>query len=415
MLTAYDIFSNCEMEVMRLSLPKIVVLGAGYGSLMTLKGLQKELHYNEAEIVLIAPHSYHYITTKLHEPAAGTLKDQNVQVELSTIINTERIQVIQQHVKKIDVERKQVHLENNNSISFDYLVVGLGSSPETFGIKGLLEHAFFIRDIDSAQTIRSHMEKMFSSYAQDQSEEFLTIVVGGAGLTGVEYIGELVERIPELCLKFNIHAHQIRILNIEAMSNILAGFDDDLIEYARNFLEKHGVRFLINSPIEECTSEGVILKGGQVIKAKTVIWTGGIRGHRVVEESALETVRGRVKVDEHLRAQGREDIFIVGDCSLVFDEEHRPYPPTAQIATMQGLYLGKQLPMILRKGELKPFSFKPKGTIASLGGREAVGFIGSKKVYGRIASLLKKAIDARWLFLLGGIPLIIRKEVLKKR
>lgn len=402
------------MEVMRLGLPKIVVLGAGYGSLMTLKRLQKELHYNEAEICFINPYSYHYITTKLHEPAAGTLKDGRVQVELSTLVNLNRVHFIQDRVSKIDINEKQIYLENEKPISYDYVVIGLGSSPETFGIKGLLDHAYFIRDMQSVQSLRSHIEAMFSSYKTDPKEEFLTFVIGGGGLTGIEYIGELVERIPVLCKEFDISADRVKILNIEAMPNILAGFDTELVEYARNFLEKKGVQFLVSSPIETCTEDGVTLKGGREIRSKTVIWTGGVRGHHIVENSGLETVRGRVKVDEYLRSYDGEGVFVVGDCSVVFDEDQRPYPPSAQLATMQGIYLGAQLPTILRHGEVKPFTFKPKGTIASLGRKEAVGFIGSKKVYGRLASLLKTGIDLRWLFLLGGISLIVKKEILQK-
>lgn len=399
---------------MRLSLPKIVVLGAGYGGLMTLKRLQKELHYNEAEIILVNPNSYHYITTKLHEPAAGTAHLRYARVELAEVVNLKRVQFIQDQVNKIDIKGKQVHLGNGKLLSYDYLVIGIGSSPETFGISGLYENAFFIRDINSVCALRKHMEKMFACYSTDKKEELLTVVVGGAGLTGVEYIGELVERIPVLCNKLDIPLEKVRIINIEALPSILPGFDDDQVNYAKGILEKKGVKFLVSSPVEECTEYGVILKGGEQIRAATVIWTGGIRGNRIVEESELETVRGRVKVDEFLKAPGREDVFVLGDCSLVFNEEDRPYPPTAQIATMQGIYLGNQLPLLLRKGRMDPFVFKPKGTIASLGKGEAVGFIGSKKFKGRVASLLKYVVDVRWLYLLGGISLIIRKEILKK-
>src|SRR5690606_41627591 len=111
--------------------------------------------------------------------------------------------------------------------------------------------------------------------------------------------------------------------------------------------------------------DGVVLKGGEEIKAATVGWTGGVRGNHVIEEAGFETMRGRVKVDEYLRAPGYEDVFVVGDCSLVFNDEGRPYPPTAQIASQQGENVAKNLVALLPGGRTEPFRFDLKGPLAS--------------------------------------------------
>lgn len=393
-----------------MSVPKIVILGAGYGGLMTAKGLQKELNYNEAEVTLVNQHSYHYITTKLHEPAAGTSHHDHARLSIASVINTKKINFVQDRVTAIKLQEKEVHLENHTEpLSYDYLVIGLGSAPETFGIKGLLENAFFIRNIDSVRMIREHMEYMFARYQNEKKEELITIVVGGAGFTGIEYVGELVDRMPELCREYDIPLEKVRIINVEAAPTVLPGFDKELVDYAVKYLESKGVEFLINTPIEECTPDSVILKGGKEIKAATVVWTGGVRGNKLVEESGLETMRGRVKVDEYLRAPGHDNVFVVGDSSLVFNEDERPYPPTAQMATQQGQTLGKNLAALIRGGEMEPFKYMPKGTVASLGRKEAIGVVGDKKMAGGTASFMKKLIDLRWLFLLGGISLVLRK------
>jgi NADH dehydrogenase len=392
-----------------MSVPKIVILGAGYGGLMTAKGLQKELGYNEAEVTLVNQHSYHYITTKLHEPAAGTSHHDHARLSIASVINTKKVKFIQDRVTAIKLNEKEVHLENGEPLKYDYLVIALGSAPETFGIKGLLENAFFIRNIDSVRMIREHIEYMFSRYQNEKKEELITIVVGGAGFTGIEFVGELVDRMPELCREYDIPLEKVRIINVEAAPTVLPGFDKDLVDYAVRYLENKGVKFFINTPIEECTTEGVILKGGQEIKAATVVWTGGVRGNKVVEESGIETMRGRVKVDEYLRAPGHDNVFVIGDSSLVFNEEGRPYPPTAQIATQQGQHLGKNLAVLIRGGQMQPFEYKPKGTVASLGRKEAIGIVGNKKYMGGFAAFLKKVIDLRWLFLLGGVSLVLRK------
>jgi NADH:ubiquinone reductase (H+-translocating) len=392
-----------------MSVPKIVILGAGYGGLMTAKGLQKELNYNEAEIVLVNQNPYHYMTTKLHEPAAGTSHPDHARLDIRSVINERKVKFIQDRVTNIKLDEKKVVLENNEPLSYDHLVIGLGSAPETFGIKGLLENAFFIRNINSVRVIREHMEYMFARYQVEKRDDLITIIVGGAGFTGIEYVGELVDRMPELCHEYDIPREKVRIVNVEAAPTVLPGFDKELVEYAVKYLESKGVEFIINTPIEECTKDGVILKGGQEIKAATVVWTGGVRGNKLVEESGIETMRGRVKVDEYLRAPGYDNVYILGDSSLVFNDEGRPYPPTAQLAMQQGITLGKNLASLIRGGQMEPFKFEPKGTVASLGRKEAIGIVGTKKLFGGTAAFMKKVIDLRWLFMLGGISLVLRK------
>ncbi|TCS96895.1 NAD(P)/FAD-dependent oxidoreductase [Hazenella coriacea] len=393
-----------------MSVPKIVILGGGYGGLMTAKGLQKELNYNEAEVTLVNQNSYHYITTKLHEPAAGTAHHDHARLAISSVINTDKVRFVQDKVTAIKLEEKEIQLENHEPLQYDYLVIGLGSAPETFGIRGLLENAFFIRNINGVRMIREHMEYMFSRYQNEKKEELITIVVGGAGFTGIEYVGELVDRMPELCREYDIPLEKVRIINVEAAPTVLPGFDTELVDYAVKYLESKGVEFLISTPIEECMEDGVILKGGREIKAATVVWTGGVRGNKLVEDSGIETMRGRVKVDEFLHAPGHDDVFVLGDSALVINEEiNRPYPPTAQISTQQGQLLGKNLVAKIRGGEMKSFKYMPKGTVASLGRKEAIGFVGTKKYYGAKAALLKKLIDLRWLYLLGGVSLVLRK------
>ncbi|MBD1370903.1 NAD(P)/FAD-dependent oxidoreductase [Hazenella sp. IB182357] len=393
-----------------MSTPKIVILGAGYGGLMSAKGLQKELNYNEAEITLVSNHSYHYITTKLHEPAAGTSHHDHARIPVQSVINTKRVKFVQDRVTAIKTNEKAVHLESGKTLAYDYLVVGIGSAPETFGIKGLLENAFFIRNIDGVRVLREHMEYSFAKYQTEKKDDLITIVVGGCGFTGIEYVGELVDRMPSLCREYDIPLEKVRIVNVEAAPTVLPGFDKDLVDYAVKYLESKGVEFLLSTPIEECTEQGVMLKGGQEIKAATVVWTGGVRGNKMVEEAGIETMRGRVKVDEFLHAPGFDNVFILGDSSLVFPADgERPYPPTAQMATQQGQALAKNLSAKIRGREMKPFKYEAKGTVASLGSKEAIGMVGNRKLMGGSASFMKKIIDMRWLFLLGGISLVIRK------
>lgn len=393
-----------------MGIPKIVILGAGYGGLVTALRLQKKLHYNEANITLVNKHGYHYITTELHQPAAGTMHHDQARINIDELIDTNKINFIEDTVVEIKRDEKEVILENGK-LSYDYLVIGLGSEPETFGIKGLKEYAFSIRSIDSVRQIKEHIEYQFAKYKNDPTrEDYLTFVVGGAGFTGIEFVGELADRIPSLCQEFDVEREKVRIINIEAAPTILPGFDPELVDYATEVLTNKGVEFKINTPIQECTPEGVILATGEEIKSTTVIWTGGVRGNSLVEQAGFEAMRGRVKVDPFLRAPGHEDVFVVGDCSLIINEQsNRPYPPTAQMAVQQGEVCAQNLIASIRGGELQAFKPDIKGSVASLGRGEAIGVIGSRKVSGTSAAIMKKIIDLRYLFIIGGLSLVLRK------
>ncbi len=392
--------------------PKIVILGAGYGGMMTASRLSKQLGTNDAEIILVNKHNYHYQTTWLHEPAAGTLHHDRTRMRIDSVIDTNKVKFMKDVVVEIKTAEKKVVLESG-VIEYDYLVVGLGAEPETFGIPGVAEHAFSIRSVNSVRQIREHIEYMFASYnnSEVKQDELLTFIVAGAGFTGIEFIGELTERVPELCKEYDIDRKKVRLLSIEAAPSALPGFDPELVDYAMNLLESRGVEFKISTPIKEVTTEGVMLASGEEIKSKTIVWTTGVRGSAIIEKSGFEAMRGRIKVDSDMRAPGHKDVFIIGDCALIINEEaNRPYPPTAQIAIQQSYTVAKNIKALI-SGSNQMEAFKPeiKGTVASLGGKEAIGIVGSKKLFGSSASTMKKIIDNRYLFLLGGIPLVMKK------
>jgi NADH dehydrogenase len=390
-------------------IPRIVILGAGYGGIVTAIRLQKELNYNEADVTLVNKHDYHYITTHLHMPAAGTDNPENARVDILKLIDEFKVDFVKSTVTQIRPHEKKVILEDG-TLSFDYLVIGLGGEPETFGIPGLKEHAMNIRSINSVRLIREHIEYQFAKFKREpHRKEYLTFVVGGAGFTGIEFIGELADRIPELCKEFDVDPSWVKIYNVEAAPSMLPGFDPELVEYGMKVLQQKGVTFKIGVAIKECTPEGVLLAGDEFIKSTTVIWTGGIRGNHILEDAGFETMRGRIKVDEYLRSPQFENIYIVGDCSIVMNDEGKPFPPTAQIATQQGEACAHNLIASIRNSQPKPFLFSNKGVVASLGKGEAIGIVGSRKLRGNTAAIMKKVVDMRYLYIIGGIPLVIRK------
>src|SRR5690625_4078763 len=397
--------------------PKIVVLGAGYAGLKTTRELTKMLSPEEADIVLVNKHNYHYETTWLHEVAAGTINPNQARFMISDVINPNRVRLIYDEVVNVNKEDQRVILENGE-ITYDYLVIALGFESNTFGIKGMEENAFAILDIDSSRLIREHLELQFAKYnsEEDVDDSALTILVGGAGFTGIEFVGELAERVPQLCRKYDIDRSKVKIINVEAMPSILPMFDKDLVAYAMKSLEDRGIEFRLGAAIKECTKDSFIIgEENEEIKAGTIVWTGGVTGSSVLSKSGFEITRGKVTVDGDLRAPGYDNIFILGDCAWVMDEENdRPFPPTAQAALQHGETCERNIRALLHNEPLETFTFDDKGTVASLGVNDGIANIFSNtQLKGKPAAAMKKVVDNRSLFLLGGTKVLLKKGKLR--
>ncbi|MFP3727073.1 NAD(P)/FAD-dependent oxidoreductase [Priestia filamentosa] len=388
---------------------EIVILGAGYAGILSAINLQKRITSKEANITLVNKNDYHYFTTELHQPAAGTFPKEKTKVLITDLISPSRVNIEQDEVVEIKTKDQTVVLKNKE-IKYDYLIVSLGSESETFGIPGLKEYAYGKWTYNGALSLREHIEEKFKNYNGDTKD--VSIVVGGAGFTGIEFVSEIADRIPALCKQYNVPRESVKLVCVEAAPTVLPGFDEKLVNYGVKKLEKKGVQFIIGTPIKECYSNGVLLADGKEIKAETVVWAAGVRGNAVIEKSGFENTRGRVAVNKHLQAPGYNNVFIAGDCSLIMNEStQRPYPPTAQIAMQMGPLLAKNLAQMIKGNteDLKTFKPSIKGTVASLGRKDAIGVVGNIKVYGRLASYVKKAIDLRYLLIIGGVGLALKK------
>ncbi|UOF90312.1 NAD(P)/FAD-dependent oxidoreductase [Fodinisporobacter ferrooxydans] len=384
----------------------ILILGGGYGGLLSALTAREYLTADEAAITLVNRVPSHQIITELHRLAAGTLSEKAVALPLDKLLRGKNINLKIGTVQEITPNEHSVSLADGSKLTYDLLVVALGSETAFFGIPGLQEHSFVLKSIHDANRIREHIEARIKDYSKTKNKADGTIVVGGGGLTGIELVGEIADVLPQLCLKYGIDRNEISLLNVEAMPSILTGFAPELIARAQSSLQARGVQFLTGVPITQMEESLVHLKDGTVIETKTLVWTGGVQGNPVVANSGIEVNRGRATVNAYLQSTSHKDVFLAGDSAVVFAPgSERPYPPTAQISWQMGETVGYNMFAYLKDSTMQEFQPVFSGTLASLGRKDAIGTVGSNQIRlkGKPASLMKEASNMRYLSHIRGL------------
>ncbi|MDQ6598711.1 NAD(P)/FAD-dependent oxidoreductase [Bacillus salipaludis] len=378
---------------------KIVILGAGYGGLLAAINIRKYLNKDQAEVTVVNQFPTHQIITELHRLAAGSVAEQAVAMPLAKLFKGKDIDLRIAKVESFSVDKKEVKLSDGAYLTYDALVVALGSKTAYFGIPGLEENSMVLKSADDANKIYQHIEERISEYAKTKNEADATILIGGGGLTGVELVGEIADMMPKLARNYGVNPKEVKLLLVEAGPKILPVLPDPLIERATASLESRGVQFLTGLPVTNVEGNVIDLKDGQKIVANTFVWTGGVQGNPLVGESGLEVNRGRATVNEYLQSTSHKEVFVVGDSAVVFGPEGRPYPPTAQIAWQMGEQTGYNVYAFLEDKSFKEFSQINSGTLASLGRKDAVATIGANAIplKGLPASLMKEASNVRYL------------------
>lgn len=383
----------------------IVILGAGYGGLLSALTVRKYLNKDEAKITVINQYPTHQIITELHRLAAGSVAEGAVAMPLTKLFAGKDIDLKIAKVKSFAVDTKQIMLSEGETLSYDALVVGLGSTTAYFGIPGLEQYSMVLKSAADANRIHRHIEERIRNYAKSKDPADASILIGGGGLTGVELVGEIADVLPTLTKKYGVNAKEIKLMLVEAGPKILPVLPDALIERAVTSLEKRGVQFLTGLPVTNVADNVIDLKDGQQIVANTFVWTGGVQGNPLIGESGLEVNRGRATVNEFLQSTSHKDVFVAGDSAVVFAEDGRPYPPTAQIAWQMGELIGYNLYAYLMNKTFETFSPINSGTLASLGRKDGVAIVGasSTPLKGLPATLMKEASNIRYLSHIKGL------------
>ena len=360
--------------------PRIVVVGAGFVGLYAVKALRKA----DVEVVLIDQNNYHTFQPLIYQVATAGLEPGEVAQSVRTIFQRQKNFTFRQAtVEDVRWEDKTLALAGGDTLSFDYLIIGAGAVYNDFGIKGVREHAFYVKSLTEAVNIRSHILRQFERASADPSlieQGALNIVIVGGGPTGVEMSGALAELFERVLPKDypNFEVSKAKIILVEMLDYLMAPYSEKLRDYTAEVLRGRGIELRLGQALAEVREGEVKLKSGEIIPTQTLIWAAGVRGHPLVDALGVELERGyRLKVNPDLSLPGHPYAFAAGDVSASKDEDGKLYPQVAQVAIQGGRFAAETILADL-KGERKQARFKyfDKGNMAIIGRGAGIAELG---------------------------------------
>jgi NADH:ubiquinone reductase (H+-translocating) len=381
---------------------RVVIVGAGFAGLAAAR----ELASAPADILVIDRHNYNLFQPLLYQVATAGLSPADIAAPIRSLLRAPNTRVLLDEVVDIDPGARRVRMRCSGDQSYDVLILAPGSEYNYFGHDEWRELAPGVKSLDDATGIRRKLliafERAEMACNAAVRARLLTFVLVGAGPTGVELAGALVELArTTLSRDFrNIDPGQARVVLVEAGPRVLAGFPRRLSDFAARSLQQMGVEILLDSRVERIDGSGVRTQR-QTIDAATVIWCAGVKARPVARWLGLPAADGgRIEVAADLSVPGRPDIFVVGDAALCHGPDRRPLPGLAAVAKQQGEYVGDVVRRRLcNEPAIGPFSYRDRGTLATIGRNSAVADFPWARLTGTIAWLLWGAVH---IFLLIG-------------
>lgn len=369
-------------------MPRIVILGAGFGGLFAAKKLADV----DAEVTVVDRHNYHLFQPLLYQVATAGLPPSDIAWPIRAILSRQKnTSVLLGEVIDIDVAGHKVILQNE-SVAFDYLIVATGSTHSYFGNEDWGAVAPGLKSIDDATHIRRRILTAFEqaemSDDDDERARLLRFVIVGGGPTGVELAGTIAELAHHtLAADFRrIDPRSATITLVEAGPRLLSYLDGSLSEYARRSLEKLGVEVRLGKPVTRCNGDGVWMHDDW-IAAATVIWAAGVAASPVGQWLGEDMdSAGRVIVRRDLSIQNDPDIFVIGDAALARNRDGSFVPGIAPAAKQQGRFVADVIARrISRRPAPQAFRYRHAGHLATIGRKSAVIEFSKYKMKGWLA------------------------------
>ncbi|GHA89943.1 NAD(P)/FAD-dependent oxidoreductase [Modicisalibacter luteus] len=370
--------------------PRIVVVGGGAGGLELVTRLGHKLgKRKQAEIVLVDRNPTHIWKPLLHEVATGVLDSGLDEVSYQGHSKAHGYQFQRGTLSDLDREARTITLapilDDDDSVilparnvSYDYLVLALGSVSNDFGTPGVASHCHFLDSPQQAEAFRHDMLNTFLRYSDPERRVHPKLTVGlvGAGATGVELAAELFDASKML------HSYGFTALDsgkldvhlIEAAPRILPALPERFGRTVHRELEKLGVNIHVDTRVTSADEGGFITADGKRIETDLSVWAAGIRAPTFLSELGLATERNhQIKVKPSLQSLDDERIFAFGDCASCPQPDDKRVPPRAQAAHQQATLMANNLTAAMQGRPLKDFVFRDRGSLISLAHFDAVG------------------------------------------
>ncbi|WP_178917352.1 NAD(P)/FAD-dependent oxidoreductase [Natronomonas gomsonensis] len=373
----------------------VVVLGSGYAGTGAVKRLESELD-GEADITWVSDVDHHLVLHESHRCIRNPEVQEKITFPVSEI-KSPSTRFVQGRVEGIDTEDRQITLDDDSTIDYDYLLVGFGSQTAFFGIDGLKEHSLTLKSLDDALEIHEAITEAAREASRNDPAQ---VIVGGAGLSGIQSAGEIAEFRDKHRAPLDVHL-------VEGLDNVFPNNDPVVQAKLRKLLEEKDVEIHTGEFIGEVDEETVYVGDEMELDYDVLLWTGGITGQDAAETAAVDKDERSNRIESASNFQTSDErVFALGDAALIDQPgQEQPAPPTAQAAWQAAEVAGENIARTIRGQPLKEWEYDDKGTLISVGSKAVAHDVKGLPVDtfgGPAAKALKKTVAARWIKTVNG-------------
>ncbi len=367
---------------------KVIILGAGFAGLQ----LARRIKSSDYETVLIDQYNFHQFQPLFYQVATGRLEPSAISFPLRKVFQKEKhVHVRIAKVNEVDVQQQVVKTDEGD-FSYDYLVIATGCTSNYFGNKNFEKFAFPMKSTNEAIALRNRILLNFEdalSATGDELEEIMNIVVAGGGATGVELAGSLAEMKKNVLPRDypDMDFSRLNIYLVEGGAHTLQNMSEASQRKSFEYLEKMGVKIMVNTIAQDYDGKLLTLKDGSTIRTRNMIWTAGVMGNVPPGIPKELIVRGnRIKVDVYNRVEGMANVFAIGDIAYMENKDYpKGHPQLANVAINQAKNMAHNFKNLLHNKPLHTFEYKNPGTMATVGKHKAVVDLPFLSFQGRLA------------------------------
>ena len=373
----------------------VVVLGSGYAGTGAVKRLESALD-DEADITWISDVDHHLVLHESHRCIRNPEVREKITFDVADI-KSPSTRFVQGRVTDIDADERSLTLEDGSTVDYDYLLIGVGSQTAFFGIEGLEEHSLTLKSLQDALDIHEAVTEAAREASRDDPAQ---VVVGGAGLSGIQSAGEIAEFRDKHRAPVDIHL-------VEGLDNVFPNNDPVVQAKLRKLLEEKDIEIHTGEFIGEVDDGTVYIGDERELDYDVLLWAGGITGQDAAEtvEVNKDERSNRIEAASNFRTSD-DRIFAIGDAALVEGADtDGPAPPTAQAAWQAAEVAGENIARAIRGQPLKEWRYDDKGTLISVGEKAVAHDVKGLPVDtfgGPAAKALKKTVAAHWIRKVNG-------------